>query len=325
MTPAHSGTSGTGSPPGDSTPPRASALRRLALVEREHLAANGPARTARWNAHLLDAWLRDRLARRSYTTLDEAALRARRRSDTVFVFGSGASLNDITDAEWAGIGRHDVFGFNDFIRQRWVPAGFHLLRGGVYGTLEWRPYAEQVAGAIAGNPCYRDTAFLLQGELLGDFSNRLVGHRLLPPGAAVFRYTTARGSGPPTRRFADGLRHGVGTLEDVVNAAWLLGWREIVLTGIDLYDSRYFWLPPDRTQTVDPATGTVGAGERNSLRGQRFDEPHNTARSGVVDLMASWGALLAAEGVRLSVYNPRSLLAGPLPVYERETAQARSI
>ena len=60
-----------------------------------------------------------------------------RRSETVFVFGSGYSLNEISDAEWQHIAAHDVFGFNAFYHQRWVPANFHLLRGGLYGELRW--------------------------------------------------------------------------------------------------------------------------------------------------------------------------------------------
>ena len=43
-------------------------------------------------------------------------------------------------------------------------------------------------------------------------------------------------------RSREGLRHVGGTLSDAVNAAACLGWTHIVLAGVDLYDSRYFWL-----------------------------------------------------------------------------------
>lgn len=286
------------------------------IAEREYLSANGPRRLLAWNAMLADAWLRDRWSRRLYRRLDEGALRARRTSSKVFIFGSGYSLNELGNDEWAHFAAHDTFGFNAFFHQRWVRVGFHLLRGGLYGSLRWRGYAEEVTAAITANSLFADTAFLLQGEYLGQFSNQLVGYGLLPHGTPVFRYRTARGAGPPSSSFSEGLRHAVGTLDDTVNAAYLLGWTEIVLVGVDLYDSRYFWLPPDKTQVVDTATGVLGSGDRNPYRGQRYNEPHNTARSGVVDLMGGWAKLFAREGVRLSVYNPRSLLAGALPLYE---------
>lgn len=277
-----------------------------------------------WNTHLVRGWARDRAGRRVYATVGPEDARARRTSDTVFVFGCGASLNDLSAEEWTHVAGHDVFGFNEFFRQRWVPVGFHLLRVGVQGSLKQRPYAEHVAGGIEGNALYDDTLLLLQEGPLAELSNELVGARLLRPGRAILRYRTARGAGPPSKVWDEGLRHVVGTLDDTVNAAYALGWTRIVLVGIDLYDSRYFWLPPDRTSTTDPVTGQAIAAERNTYRGIRFDETHSTARNGVVRLMDGWRRHLAAHGVELAVYNPRSLLAEVLPVYETPARAART-
>lgn len=287
-------------------------------LQAHWLTALGPAWTARWNAMLADAWLRDRLNRCAYRHLGEPELRARRRSDTVFVFGSGSSLNDIGEAEWRHFGDHDVFGFNEFFRQRWVRVDYHLLRVGVEGSFRWRPYAEHVARGIADNRYYGDTALLLQEGYLAGFSNQLVGYKLLPRTAPIGRYRAARGWGPPGESLREGLRHAVGTLADTVNAAYVLGWKRIVLVGVDLYDSRYFWLPRDQTSTSDPVTGLPLAAERNAFRGVRFDELHSTARNGMVDLLSEWRAYLDPLGVELHVYNERSLLAAVLPVYRHE-------
>jgi len=284
--------------------------------------ALGPVRYARWNTMLADAWLRDRLNRRRYRTTSEDDVRAARISDTVFVFGSGASLNELTPAEWTHFAEHDVFGFNAFYHQEWIRTGFHLLRVGVYGDLRWQPFTREAAATIASNPHFRDTLFILQEGFLAQFSNQLLGYGLLPAGARVFRYRSAREDGPPTRRFADGLRHTAGTLADAVNCAYCAGWRRIVLVGVDLYDSRYFYLPPERTVGFDPVSGTLTVAERNYWRGQRYDEPHATGRLGVVSLMAEWREVLSADGVELTVYNPRSLLAGVLPVYARGDRKA---
>lgn len=291
-------------------------LRWTIGLQRELLRERGPAGFARWNAMLANAWLRDRTSgRRRYPRLDESQVRAARRSDTVFVFGSGSSLNDVTEAEWESIAAHDTFGFNAFYQQDWVRTDFHLLRGGVYGELRWRVHANEVSDRLRANSRFAGTIFLLQEDYFGYFANQLVGHGLLPPGARVFRYRTAREPGPPTRSFAEGVRHSPGTLADAVNCAYLLGWREIVLAGVDLYDSRYFFLEPDETLAYDPRRGTLVPAEVNNIRGNRYDEPHNTAASGVVEQMTEWGRVLAAEGVRLSVLNPRSLLADVLPLY----------
>jgi hypothetical protein len=291
-------------------------------VELEALRRRGPSYFARWNGSLVHSYVRDRLARRRYRVLGEGELRAARRSSTVFVFGSGYSLNDIGPDEWAAIAEHDTFGFNHFWRQNWVRVDFHLIRGGMYGEIDVRPQAEKVAAGIRANALYADTVFLMQDDFLGAFANYVFGRRLLPAGARVFRYRTKGGPGLPTRSFAEGVRHAPGTLSDAVNNAYLMGWKEIVLAGVDLYDSRYFFLDPDQTLTQDSATGTIVAGEANAFRGQRFDEPHNTLRGGVVEQMGAWRAALEADGVQLRVLNPRSLLTSVLPVYEWPRRQA---
>lgn len=289
--------------------------RHLMRVEASHLRHRGLNWTLQWNRMLLDAYIRERRNRRYYLELTEEQLRGRRRSDIVFVFGSGYSLNDISDAEWRHFAEHDTFGFNMFIYEQWVPIHFHLFRGGAEGALQWRPYAEHIADVVLRNANCRNTAFLMQGEFQAQFCNQMVGYRLLPEGSAIFRYGTARSDGPPTASFAEGLRHIGGTLSDAVNAAACLGWTAIILVGIDLYDSRYFWLPPMETPNINYETGALSA-EFNAVRGTRYDDAHNTVRIGIVNTMAEWRRDLAGRGCELMVYNPRSLLAAVMPVYD---------
>jgi len=290
-------------------------LRYAVRIQARQLRTQGPVWFGRWNALLADAWVRDRLVRRHhYRLVSEGTLRAARKSSKVFIFGSGYSLNDLAPREWAHFREHDVFGFNAFYNERWIPVDFHLLRGGIYGELRWGHH-DEVAAALAGNPLYGNTVFLLQDEYFAHFANQLIGYRLLPAGARIFRYKTARADRLPTRSFRDGILHTAGTLCDAVHCAYCLGWTEIVLVGVDLYDARYFWLPPDQTLTYDPDTAGLKPAMINEIRGIRFDDRHNTVRIGIVDLMARWRALFEENGVALSVYNPRSLLADVLPVY----------
>lgn len=278
------------------------------------LATRGARDFLRWNSLLLDAAVRERVARRRYQELSEQQLIASRKSDTVFIYGSGASLNDITPAEWTHMSAHDTFGFTAFIYQRWIRVGYHLIRGGVEGSLVWRAYADDFCATMNANPNFDDAVLILQGEYLAMFANQILGYRMIRPESRIFRYRTARGDGPPTRTFADGIRHTAGTLCDAVNVAACMGWKQIVLAGVDLYDSRYFWLPPDTTVGIDDA-GLMRPAVF-SERGQRFDQPHNTVRNSIVDVMAAWRRHLQREcQIEISVLNPRSLLADVMPVY----------
>jgi hypothetical protein len=276
-----------------------------------------------WNRILLDAWLRDRSNQRSYVMVSESELRAARKSDTVFIFGSGYSLNDIPGTEWQFFEKHDTLGFTNFLYQHHVRVDYYLLRAGVEskeGTFFWRSFAEEYVGALNANPYFRNAIMIMQGEYLSHFCNAVVGHSVLRTGAKVFRYKTARAARLPTRSFRQGLSHGVGTLFDAVNFAYCLGWREIVLVGVDLYDSRYFWLKPDETLDLDKSTGLMNPSKYN-FRGQRYDEPHNTTKNGVIQLMGQWREVLKTDAVEITVYNPRSLMAQVMPIYQRNESE----
>lgn len=276
---------------------------------------------ARWMTQRTWAWLLTRVAARTaYVTLSPAVAAARRRSDTVFIFGSGYSLNDLTPGEWARVAEHDVFGFGGFIYQRWVRVDFHLLRS-------WDPTPESVyrwprttrtfATLLEANPRFHDAVSVVQTEHSGIFANTMIGLRLLPRGSRLLAYWTARRlSDAPSRRWRDGIVHAQGALVDCVNVAYLLGWKHIVLIGVDLYDHRYFWAPPDATMDFDD-DGNLTRLTPEQANGSRWHDTHLSARRGVVELLARWGREFARDGVTLSVYNPRSLLAEVLPVYER--------
>lgn len=273
---------------------------------------------ARWHSILFDAWVRDKLNRRAYRIVNESELRASRKSDKVFIFGSGYSLNDISPSEWRHFEEHDTLGFSGFIYQKWVRVDYHLIRGWTetrIGSFKWRPSTIDFANVLNANPYFQNTILIMQGEYLAQFCNSLIGYRLLRLGRRIFRYTTNRAGGLPTSNFKQGVTHNIGTLCDAVNFAYCLGWKEIILVGVDLYDSRYFWLGPDETLGLDGSSGILIPGPRN-IRGLAYDQMHNTARKGIVEIMAQWSDKFKAENVHISVYNPNSLMVEVMPVYQ---------
>lgn len=256
------------------------------------------------------AWLSDRAGRSRHNTLDESGMRALLRSDTCFILGSGRSLDDITPAEWHAIGQHNTIGFNYFIRSRFVRVDFHLV-GEMASSDDlrpsvWRPAVEEYARLIEDNPFYSDTVLGLQEGLRALQSNRLSACRAIRPGRKVFRYRRiARGRlRPPTSSLSEGLVHGAGTLVACINLAVILGFREIVLAGIDLRDRRRFSL----AEPQSPAAALSQRAEQSL--------PHATAND-MVSYLSDWGPRLSFRGIDLSVYNPNSLLAQVLPVRKR--------
>lgn len=272
-------------------------LARKAATRLSALAWNAFWRCQRAPVHAA-AWIRDARGRRRYRHLSIDEVRATRRSDTVFIFGSGYSLNAITPAEWRAIAKHDTLGFNEFHRQSFVRVDYHVA--GEVDLIE--PY---VAG-LRSNPLYDDTVLVLQEGWAGFFGNTLVGRGLLRGGARVFRYhRRSRGVDvPPSRSFDEGLVHGFGSIFSVVNFAYLMGWRHIVIAGVDLNDRRYFWLSPDEMRPYDKPGFVVDSVFLNA--------------DNIVSMLGGWGQRFAQEGIALSVYNPNSRLARALPVFAFE-------
>lgn len=254
------------------------------------------------------AWLADRAIRNTRAVLGEQQLRDRVRSDTCFVMGSGQSLNEISAPEWARIARHNTIAFNYFIRARFVPVDFHLVgEMACDDDLDpsvWRPVVNEYARLVEENPFYSSTVLGLQEGLLAVQSNRLMASDALGSERKVFRYRRiAHGRmRPPSASLAEGLVHGAGSLVGCVNLASILGFREIVLAGVDLYDRRAFW-----------HSGNLVPSGSDSSQGMEIHQRHATADA-MVSYLGAWRPLLAARGVMLSVYNPRSLLARVLPV-----------
>lgn len=239
----------------------------------------------------------DLLSRHRYRRIGVPDLIAKRRSDTAFVFGTGASLLDITPEQWAGISKHDVVSFREFHRQRFVRADYHI-------TAEIDD-VDEYARSLWSNPLYADCLYLIQEGWRAERGNELVGRGLPPDGTPMMRYRRrARGIyAPPSKRFEDGIVHGYGSICGVTNICLLLGWKRIVLCGIDLYDHRHFYMPPETTRAV----------EKDGLT---YRDPYVTADQ-IVDLIGNWADLVRPSGTLIETWNPKSKLAARIPTFNR--------
>ena len=268
--------------------------------------AYGPTRFA----ECADLYLRDRLARRHYHFEDIERVPALRKSDVVFVFGSGASLQEIPVDEWARIAAHDTLGWRLFAYQEYVRADFLLVRemGGMEyydGRGPRLQSSREWAAKLRDNPKFAETIMVVQEGWRATSGNRLFAHRLLPEDRRYMRYRngTRDPQAMPGTSFAEGITHGNGTITDAVNFAFLGGWKHIVLIGVDLYDNRYFLT--EKGQQNEEWVGHPDA-----------DRPNTTVFSGIVNDMGRWVTWLNAQGVSISVHNPRSLMTEVMPVFE---------
>ena len=231
----------------------------------------------------------------------------RKKSDTLFIFGSGYSINDLTPKEIERIEKEDTLSFNWFIYQNLLRMDFHLIRelaSDDCNPAVWSKEFQLYAEILKKSPFYQKTIFILQVALTG---LRILANQCLPESSeSLFYYNAPKKTRYPNEEFRGGfggLVHGPSTLFDCINFGYLFGWKQIVLVGVDLYDRRYFWLKTDQTRQTD------------IQRGKTYQDRHNTAKE-VLVWGKRWKKYCHKRETSLYVYNPRSLLTRVLPIFK---------
>jgi hypothetical protein len=187
-----------------------------------------------------------------------SALQGLKTSDTVFILGSGSSINAITEERWEAIRRCDSFGFNFWLLHRHVPT-FYTTEAPSFADAE---VGEALARAMVKREQDYRNVFLLLTDLTPDRTPFL---ELVPSG--LRRNLHAMQTVPAFARSRVELEANVRLLEDrglfaagradrlfkyratvsmLVSLAVKMGYRKIVLCGIDLSNPVYFYQDAER-------------------------------------------------------------------------------
>ena len=171
--------------------------------------------------------------------LEEAA--RRRSSDTLFILGSGPSILRVSDEQWKQVARHDSFGINFSFLLDVVPT-FHIMEDGKQAWLR-RLVAEVLAPRRRR---LRDTVWFASHKQPRRGLHPRTAPEMFPehPTVCVYPY-------PPVIRLEedrpfrakDFERTAVyrGTMSVVLHLALRLGYRRLVLLGVDLHTVAHFF------------------------------------------------------------------------------------
>jgi hypothetical protein len=206
-----------------------------------------------------------------------AEARARKTSDTLVVLGSGRSICRLGEEDWQRIGRdHDTLGLNFWMLHPFTPTFYQFEAGPTpERTRQFEDFLAERSARMAG-------VLMIYKDLE---RHRLDLSRLPPETVASLRVLNkvnlpvddearlVRMLGLCRRL---GLTRRTGLLlfarASIVQALSFgaeMGYRRIVLAGVDLNDTRYFWdedpalswfgnaQPGTTHRTMDPAVGAV--------------------------------------------------------------------
>ena len=252
----------------------------------------------------------------------------KKKSDTLFILGTGPSINDLTEIDWKDIALHDSIGLNYWLYHPFVPTFYHFetfkspFKEGSDET-----YYSHLLKWLDRKRDYRNVCWFFNRTLLvkeAGLSIREVAAHVYRFGirADSFLYKGVSGfekacqSLDPTafaktaQALSDPHIHPkAASLGVVLSIAFTMGYKQIVLLGVDLTDPRYFWSEwdlPDVHLRVNPGSQTHGT---HKTLTDTFGLPIDR----FVDAYDKF--VLKPAGVTLWIGSEKSALYPRLPLY----------
>lgn len=247
--------------------------------------------------------------------LDFAYMTRFKTSDTVFILGSGSSINAISDARWRTIARHDSFGLNFWLAHPHRPS----LYAFEFGTSVWptftrlahqRPDYDGIPKLCTNvHPMAFDFLDTLPPSWRPDVRTSWVVSTLARDTAELegsVGYLDEQGVFSPATGLGYLFKHRA-TLVMLLTLAIKLRYRRIVLCGIDLNNAAYFYEDaaryPDMVGFRSSQTGAVHATQQR----------HTWAMPAADVVHALHKLIMAPAGIELLVENPSSGLHPRVP------------
>lgn len=266
--------------------------------------------------------------------ITEFPLEEYKTSDTVFLLGSGSSINDISDEQWNHIDSHDSIGLNRWPIHEFTPTYYvfehHMnpneeefnrkhwkMIDGVGDRYEEIPVIMKDTSAVRDRLELHQLPRWLRGELIlssdsafpqiiGWNSSREKNERLL-------KYLDYKGHFDPGE-FGIQYRKR-GSISYLIHLSTVLGYENIVLCGVDLVDSKYFF------ETEKYENGDIPIPWRTFRRDKDDDTTHkvNDSELGQLTLEnvihSMHDTVLKPRDISLYTETEQSALHPQLPLY----------
>lgn len=258
------------------------------------------------NLKLLISWPFVKLKHNNDLIIPLRSALVKARSRTVFIIGSGYSLNRVRPEHIKLINENDIITFNNSHHAENFTPLFHVSRRiSNWKSLENDHRLDYVTEGAKKymEPFHTDrlknTILLLQWEPRSFGARVCSSASLFPKKQKIVTYHTSRDSVFTSLKDYHGLVHSVSVLSSALHLALLGGWEKIVLVGFDL-DKSYFWLNPWETSEIQ--SNTEG-------------DLHSSVANGVIPLLKSFNDVCEAKRSKLFTTTYNSALLSFLPFY----------
>jgi hypothetical protein len=285
---------------------------------------------------MASVWLRrlerDGLGKR----LSRLPIGEHRTSDTVFVLGTGASINSYTSKRWEVVRAHDSIGMNFFLLHEHVPT-FHVMEDvhGLRADLLRYRYAEK--GDFHGVPLILKTQLTnlsikrvnARAHNLAVLDEKVRANTYFSLDVLVaasnaeeldrsYRISRGWGMWKTKPRFLVLTKQG-GSISYIVNLAVRAGYRRVVLCGVDLNHSEYFY--DSRRSELEAIGVPVPVNDQTGVVHDTNDPAQKPLTMHQI-ILAMKRTVLDPAGVELMVGAETSALYPDLPRFDWERSFA---
>lgn len=266
-----------------------------------------------------------------YKNLKTLDLSKYKTSDTLFVIGSGYSLNNITKNQWKEINEHDILGFNfSFLNNDHIPT-YYFTEAMInpspneFGRSPipelfyqlYRTKKEEYKDVIKiltdlepnrkehfenyGKDLFDDNFYL--GQTVNGITDSEKEFKKL------IRFLRKRRIFNPSNHLTKLFKFR-GTLSATISFGVNLGYKNIILCGIDLNDPRYFYQDKNIYPNLPNFRSSSPGKDHATIR----SIPNFLEINKVVEIMNE--ELCTPNGIKLFIQNPESALNTFIPVYK---------
>lgn len=213
----------------------------------------------------------------------------KRKNDTAVLLGSGSSINNITPQEWVSIQQCDIWTLNNWVYHPFVVPDFYLVETKHYGyDILKRRFIEKCTA-------YEHCHFLFAyGKVIHFPDNRTAFLRdVVPDDFKRYEYSQVARDQRRRSKLINAdydprptclTKSYDATLTLLLELLWKMNYRKLILYGVDLHNSLYFW------SSGDLIYGEVHHLTNKAHEGKDPQAPHNTiiVKDFIVDFARHW-------------------------------------
>ena len=266
-------------------------------------------------------------------TIHNLSLDKHKSSNTIFILGSGSSINDITSSMWQHIDSHDSMGLNRWPVHDFVPT-FHIFEMKVrsdyanYNRDYWKMLSLRSEDYDNTPIILKNTMGSAQKLSRERIPEKLVGEIILSADTSYSELTY--GSDPiklnkrllaylkRTGRFEPGNGYPIyrkrASISYLIHLAVKLGYQRIVLCGVDMVDSEYFF--EENKNYYKDKTCPIPKHESDDKEGEhKTNDPDYGELTLEKVIYQMNDIVLKPSGIELFVENTKSALHPEVPLY----------